>query len=776
LEIAIPLADAISRAHRAGITHRDLKPDNIMIDSDGRLRVLDFGLAKLQDPPGSPGATQVETAAAITEEGKILGTVAYMSPEQAEGKDVDARSDIFSLGTILYEMASGVRPFRGETSMSTIGAILKDQPTSITALNRALPRHAGRIIRRCLAKDPDRRCQTALDLRNELEELKTEIDSGIHDAESRDATSPSRRRFWPLVLAAATAVTAIVAIVAITTWRRSEAPATGYTSRPITTTIEMDEDLNWSPDGKFLAFARMSAGHRDVLVMPVDGGDAVVRAGGPGDQTTPRWSPDGKYLAYVSSFEPGSFVHLVPTYGGKPRKLIDTDISTLQLLGESMGDRPWAENGETLLVSRVTGAGQLAVYRVALAGGHAEQFTFPTEGSDDFGATYSFDGERIVFTRQIQGKGAALIMSSRGGDPEVLLMDEFDNQGMAWRPDNRHIVFISNRAGNVPNLFEIDVVTGTTRQLTFSTNQINSFSVSLDNRIIYNPVWHDTFLFVVDVETGERKQITSHTKGNFRARFSPDGRIIAYVSTRTNDGEIWLHTLGGQPETNFTNHRAMDSDPEWSPDGQRLLFVSDRDGGALKMFIGNADGVGGPRLLVDQSIRDSTPSRWSPDDESIGYLVDSDEGTALWTIGPDGEGARNRLENVTGFDWYGDSRHAVITRRRGSEELLIAVDLETGREELLLEGALTEFDVAPDASAVAFCYGRGHMAMGLAVLRLDLPPDPDGLPRALGEPEYLVRPQGTWHVHNGGWSPDSKSLVYTQDKDYGDIYELVERQ
>jgi TolB protein len=376
-------------------------------------------------------------------------------------------------------------------------------------------------------------------------------------------------------------------------------------------------------------------------------------------------------------------------------------------------------------------------------------------------------------------------MPSGGGPPEVLLTDEFYNHRIAWRPDNRHIVFLSNRAGNTINLFEMDVASMATRQLTFSTNDINGLSVSLDNRIIYAPFWHDTFLFVVDVETGERQQITSHTKDNFSARFSPDGRVIAYLSSRTDDGEIWLHDLDGQSETNFTAHPATDRDPEWSPDGQRLLFASDRDGGTFKMFISNADGGGGPRLLVDQPLASSStiasntgriPSRWSPDDKSIGYLVDSDEGRALWTVGPDGEGARRRLENVTGFDWYRDSRHAVITRRRGSEELLIAVDLETGREELLLEGGLTEFDVAPDGSAVAFAYGRGHMAMGLAVLRLELPPGPDELPRALGEPEYVVRSHGTWHVHNGGWSPDSKSLVYTQDKDYSDIYELLESQ
>ena len=148
----------------------------------------------------------------------------------------------------------------------------------------------------------------------------------------------------------------------------------------------------------------------------------------------------------------------------------------------------------------------------------------------------------------------------------------------------------------------------------------------------------------------------------------------------------------------------------------------------------------------------------------------------MWTIQPDGEGARMVLENVTGFDWYRDSRHGLYSRRHGSESEIIAVDLETGAEQSLFVGPLTEMDVAPDGSAVAFCSGRGHMAMGLAVLKLEPPSEPGGLPQAIGEPEFVVATEGTWHVHNGGWSADSKSIVYTQDKDYGDIYELVERR
>ena len=144
----------------------------------------------------------------------------------------------------------------------------------------------------------------------------------------------------------------------------------------------------------------------------------------------------------------------------------------------------------------------------------------------------------------------------------------------------------------------------------------------------------------------------------------------------------------------------------------------------------------------------------------------------LWTVGPDGEGASKRLDGVSEFDWYRDSRRGLVTRLRGSETELSAVDLETGREQPLFMGPLQEIDVAPDGSAVSFLFGRGHFSMGLAVLRLVPPSDSVGLPAAIGEPEYVVPTEGTWHVHNGGWSPDSRRIAYTHDQDYGNLYEL----
>jgi serine/threonine protein kinase/WD40 repeat protein len=786
LEIAVPLVDAVSSAHRSGITHRDLKPDNLMVDSEDRLRVLDFGLAKARYSWGVESATQAETAAAVTEEGTILGTVTYMSPEQAEGKNVDPRSDIFSLGTILYEMATGARPFKGDTNVSTIGAILKDEPVSVVELKPSLPNHLGRIIRRCLAKDPDRRYQTALDLRNELEELKNEVVSKEHRTHPSGGAPRSGTLSRPILIGSVAAAMAIVAIVTLTIRKGPESSAPAYVPRPITSAIGQEAYVNWSPDSSFITFAQTRGGSMDIMVQPLAGGEAQVRAGGPGDEGSPHWSPDGKYIAYISSSEPGMPVFLIPPHGGAARKLVSTNIRTLDIdkASAAMGDRPWTRDSQALLISRVDESGQIAVYRVDRERGEAVQVTFPPTGNADLSASHSFDGDRIVFQRRSQGKAALMTMPAGGGEPQVLLDDGFNNAMPAWRPDNRRVLFLSDRGGGAINVWEISVDGSSTRQLTFETSPVTSLAVSAADRVAYQPFWHDTFLFAVDVASGERRQLTDHTHNNFGARFSPDGRSVAYHSTRTGNSEVWLHHLDGRPETRITDNSDWDVYPDWSPDGQLLSFVSDRSEARFKIFIANADG-GGERLLIDQPVSVDTPlvpvdpaliSRWSPDGEQIAFLVDSGKGQALWVVQANGQGVRELLGNVTDFDWYRDSSHGLYTRPHGSESELLAVNLETGEERSLFIGPLTEIDVAPDGSAVAFCSGRGHMNMGLVQIRLDPPVDSAGLPEAAGDPEWVVRTEGSWHVHNGGWSADSKQLVYTRDRDYGDIYELVEKK
>jgi len=771
LEIAIPLTDAVSRAHRACITHRDLKPDNIMIDGEGRLRVLDFGLAKLQVlAEDATRDTQVATVTSDTAEGRVLGTAAYMSPEQAEGKTVDARSDVFSLGTILYEMATGSRPFQGGTTMSTIGAILKDDPGSITERKPALPRYAGRIVRRCLTKDPDRRYQTALDLRNELEELRSEIQSGMHvESTRRTPRAVSRPVRWGMLVAGV--VLAVVAGVLISRGMRHDPPRMErpYTTVPISTGLGLEMIPTWSPGGEFIAFAEVRNASLDVVVKSMAGGEPVVRADGPGDETSPRWSPDGRYLAYVSTSVPGTPVFLVPPHGGQARKLIDTGFLRTGLEHWlALGHQPWSADGRTLLVSLKSGSGQTVIHRVDRDNETADPLTLPPTEKADFLASYSPDGQTVVFVRtdSWSAEGDVMRVSAGGGKAELLVKDAAKP---AFRPDGRHLLF--NRAGNI---WDVDLDTGEETQLTFESVQpIVSLAVSGTNRIAFQTFWHTTFLYRVDVASGDQRQLTSHTGDNFGARFSPDGETIAYGSTRTGNGEIYLHPLDGGPETRLTDRGTGDS-PDWSPDGKRLVYFEDSDSGARRLTVVNRDG-GGAQVLVEQP--GFVPARWSPSGKRIVYAATTDGVPSLWTVGSDGDGARSIDRGAGAFDWYLDDRHGIYTTvgENETEVELVAIDLEAGKTRSLYLGPILELDVAPDGSAVALAMGPGHMSLSLAILRLESSDPSDGLPSAVGEPEYLVEAEGTWHLHLGGWSSDSKSIVYTRDQDFGDIFELVQR-
>jgi Tol biopolymer transport system component len=475
---------------------------------------------------------------------------------------------------------------------------------------------------------------------------------------------------------------------------------------------------------------------------------------------------------------PGTPIFLVPPDGGNPKELIATNLPALSSNGGSLlGDRPWSKDDQTLLVSRSIDGGPFAIHRVNRETDESEPLTSPPADTDDSTATYSFDHRQILFRRGEMGafgRMTLMVMPAAGGDPQPLYEDD-NIVTAAWRPDGQRIVFMKTRS-----LWELDVATRKTRQLAAWTKRVQSLTVSPDDRIVYSDFWHDQFLYVVDLATGERRQITAHANNNGGARFAPDGRVIAYASNRTANPEVWLYSLDDRSETRLTGDGGQYTDPEWSPDGRRLVVRSDQNGGVPKMFVVSADGTGGPRLLVDQpidggmNISDGSRHRWSPDGKLISYPRAGDKGLELWTVGPDGEGASKRLDGVSEFDWYRGSRRGLVTRLRGSETELSAVDLETGQEQPLFTGPLQEIDVAPDGRAVSFLFGRGHFSMGLAVLKLVPPSDAGGLPAALGEPEYVVPTEGTWHVHNGGWSPDSRRIVYTHDQDYGDIYELKE--
>ena len=290
LRIGTQIADALTAAHAAGIIHRDLKPANIMVDSHARVKVLDFGLAKLSPAAVAEDATQTIIAAQLrTEEGVLLGSIPYMSPEQAEGKPVDARSDIFSFGAVLYEMITGRRAFRGESRVSTLAAVVEKEPESISSISETVPPELERLIGRCLRKDIARRSQHMADVKLALEELRDESESGSF-TRAVTATPAARRQWWWAAIA-----TAAIALAFAALWvyanRRSGSLAIGELTR-----VSPDDGHAYavgslSPDGKFIIYVSDRSGKRELWLQQIAGGEPIQLTHEKGELAAVRFLP-----------------------------------------------------------------------------------------------------------------------------------------------------------------------------------------------------------------------------------------------------------------------------------------------------------------------------------------------------------------------------------------------------------------------------------------------------------------------------------------------------
>src|SRR5580765_1207402 len=343
LRIGIAIADALAAAHARGIIHRDLKPANVMVGTDGAVKVLDFGLAKLvheDDEPSDPSAS-THLVEHLTDPGQRMGTLAYMAPEQASGEAVDARADIFSFGAMLYEMATGERAFSGKTPAETLSAVMQSQPKPPATLVPSLPPTLERTILRCLRKDPAKRFQAMADLRVDLVEIKEESDSGKGPQPS---PSPHKRGWGAAKVAAVVALVAVLAAGAGWMLRGRSAPSQPRAHAPVPRALTrltfdggLQTDVTWSPDGRSIAYTSDKSGNFDIWVQSIDTGEVRQVTKSPAHDRQPTWSPDGNTIVFRSEREGGG-LFAVPAGGGAERRLT------------SFGVRPrWAPDGSRVL-------------------------------------------------------------------------------------------------------------------------------------------------------------------------------------------------------------------------------------------------------------------------------------------------------------------------------------------------------------------------------------------------------------------------------------------
>jgi eukaryotic-like serine/threonine-protein kinase len=639
LKYAIQMADALAAAHAAGIVHRDLKPANILVTESGQVKVLDFGLAKLTQPLNGERADS-SSAALSTEEGRIIGTAAYMSPEQAEGKTVDARSDIFSFGAVLYEMLSGMRAFQGESSASVIAEILKSEPAPLSA---AIPNDLNMIITRCLRKDPARRFQHMDDIKVALEDFKENTASG----ELNQMAAHAKPVRWRVLIWVSSTLLLVLAVSAAYFYVKSlSKPQAPLKVVPLTSYPGSQRSPSFSPDGSRVAFSwnGEKEDNFDIYIKPIGAGPARRLTSDPASDTLPKWSPDGNWI----SFARGGFTYLISPEGGAERKLC---------LGNAYS---WTPDGKFLAIDlRESVEKPWMVYLVSVETGQKEgPLTSPQPGrAEDALPLISPNGRSMAFMRYLRSAYflasvyvLPLANGKPGGEPWRLTNDNLRVGSLAWTTDSREIVF-SSKYGGRTSLWRMAVSPGADPQRIPGTDDgaTPTISRSTPTRLVYSRgfrndnIWHMQITGNGTIASVPERLISSKDT-EWDPQFSPNGDRIAFRSNRTGFSEIMVCNSDGSnpvPLTSFNGARQAGS-PRWSPDGRRIAFDSEGPDNA-KIFVIDAEG-GALHKLTTGDWYDIRPS-WSRNGGWI-YFGSNRSGTfQIWKLSATGENIQQVTRN-----------------------------------------------------------------------------------------------------------------------------------
>ncbi len=746
LELGIQIADALDAAHLKGILHRDIKPANIFVTSRGQAKLLDFGLAKVarRRVAEAVGVSTLPTAGTaeehLTSSGVAVGTVAYMSPEQARGEELDARTDLFSFGAVLFEMATGRQAFSGTTTAVVFDAILHGIPPSVVRLNPDLPPELEHIINKALEKDRDLRYQSAAELRADLKRLQRESTS-VRTAAVPAAAPVRKAPFlpWPWI-AAGSIVVVLAAVVGTLVWKKSQEPVTGLAPGGRLTLLVSTPyrifDPSLSPDGKMIVYVAEEGGQVDLFVGRVAGGEKIRLTNDEARETDPTFSPDGDRIAFtrLRSDTAVPEVCLVPTLGG----------SIVPVL-EGATYPAWSPDGQRLAFVRRR-SNEPEALATAAADGSDERVLFRADASYAFfrNPVWSPDGSKLAVVRSAGGASGELwLVPLRGGDPRRLTSDPpgVVSDEPAFTPDGRGVVHSSTRGG-ATNLWVQPLDGSAPVRLTTGAGPDESPGVAADGKIIFiNPRWRYVLL-EHELATGESRELVTHSSFIWGPAISPDGREVAYsqaeadgswhiwivsraggVPRRLTSGDvpqifprftpdgswityntwsrgglnrIWKVSRAGGPAVPLSPPDTDDSYGSVSPDGRWLLFTRSAQGTA-RIHIAPVEG-GEARALTESP---SEVPQWSPDGRWVAFSPSRDLRSGIYVIGTDGRGLRRLTEIGSWPVWWPDGQRIsyLVVRPDGTQEIR-AVPFRGGASQVVSSprypGTNHPFDLARD--------------------------------------------------------------------------------